>query len=69
MEENKEEIVQKLFEVLRITRAGSNLTSMEYKEEGYDEYVVLTFDNGYSRMVNVSADSGKAMINDVLRYL
>lgn len=69
MDENKVEIVQKLFEVLRITRAGSNLISMEYKEEGYDEYVVLTFDNGYSRMANVTADSGKALIIDALKYL
>ena len=69
MDENKEEIVQKLFEVLRITKAGSNLIAMEYEEEIYDEYVILTFDKGYRRIVDVTADSGKALINDVLRYL
>ena len=69
MDENKVEITQKLFECLKITRYGSDIKKMEYIEENGDEYIIVTFDNNYQKRICVTADSGKAMIMDVINYI
>ena len=69
MNEDKKLITQKLFEVLKITRCGYNIADMEYITEDGDEYVIVKFDNGYMKYINVTADSGKAMIKDVVEWI
>lgn len=40
--------------------------SVKYENEGAHELVVATFDNGYQKTANVTADSGTAMIIDII---
>ena len=63
--ENKYEITKKLEELLKLCRLS--VASAEYVQEGYDEYVIVTHENGYKRKVCVTCDSGKAMIMDVVK--
>lgn len=70
MKENKELIVDKLLEVLRLTRELSDLICLEYLADDKDnELVIATFNTGYSKVVNVSMDSGIAMISDIVKGL
>ena len=69
MEENKVEITQKLCELLQMTRFGADIAKMDYVTENYDETVIVTFNNGYQKRINVTADSGRAMIADVVKYI
>lgn len=70
MKENKELIVDKLLEVLQLTRELSDLVSLEYLVDNKDnELVVATFNTGYAKVINVSMDSGIAMISDVVKGL
>ncbi len=69
MEENKSEITQKLFETLKVTRFGRDIKSMEYVTENSDEYVIVTFDNDYQKRICVTADSGRALIKDVVEMI
>ena len=69
MEENKPEIVWDLCKLLRKTRHGSDIAMMEYAKEGYGEYVLITFDGGFQKKVDISADSGIAIIKDVLKNI
>ena len=68
--ENKKEITAKLGELLKLTRGGYDIESLEYvKEDNGDEFVFMKFDNGYSKRICVTADSGIAMIVDITRKL
>ena len=69
MEENKPEIVWDLCKLLRKTRHGSDISMMEYIKEESGEYVLITFDGGFQRKINISADSGIAIIKDVLKNI
>ena len=81
MEENKQLICNKMFDLFRSTRQFHDLISLTYvynwdedkcehiNKELPTEYVMATFNNGYKKYINVSIDSGYAMIKDVLRYL
>lgn len=70
MKENKELIVDKLLEVLQLTRELSDLDSLEYLVDDKDnEIVIATFNTGYTKAVNVSMDSGIAMISDIVKGL
>jgi len=69
MGENKQLICDKLLETLRITRYYSDLVSLDYKKVGCDEVVIATFHNGYQKRVNVSMDSGEAMIRDIVMHI
>ena len=66
MEENKTEIVWDLCKLLRKTRHGSDISMMEYVQKGYGEYVRITFEGGFQKDVDISADSGIAIIKDVI---
>lgn len=67
--ENKQEILDKLAEVIRLTRAGDDLDHFEYDEKR--ELVFAFFDESKhaSRIINVGCDSGWAMIKDVVNNL
>lgn len=68
--ENKQLILDSLCSALRLTRDQADLEALEYKEIGPDEQrVIATYGGGGSREINVSLDSGIAMIRDVLRAI
>ena len=64
MGENKSEIIQKLKELLQITRAGSGIKELILDER--ERYVTIVYEGGNKR-VNVEGDSGIALIRDVTR--
>ena len=65
--ENKHRICEALGETLKLTRAGESIDDLIYLHES--ETVKIVFRNGYAKYVSVEADSGIAMIRDVLRDL
>lgn len=68
--EDKAQICRALVPVLQITRNLEDLTSLEYIKRGdEDEIVIATFQSGYKKTVNVSIDSGTAMITDIIRHI
>jgi len=66
--ENKQQILDLLLPALKATRNLSDLESLEYKEESGDEYVIAKFPAG-EKIVNVYADSGTAMIIDIVKQI
>ena len=70
MENKQQLILDALCSALQLTRDQADLESLEYKEIGPDEQrVIAIYDGGGSREINVSLDSGIAMIRDVLRAI
>ena len=68
--ENKQLILDSLCSALQLTRDQADLEALEYREIGpAKQRVIATYDGGGSREINVSLDSGIAMIRDVLRAL
>ena len=67
MHENKQLICNYLTLALQETRGASDLVSLNYDAE--KEMVIGTFASGGIRMCNVAADSGCAMIRDIMRQL
>lgn len=65
--ENKEEIVMKLKILLKSTRAGSNIADLILNEE--ESEITILFRAGETRKVNIEADSGIAIIKDVITAL
>lgn len=73
MKEDKQEICNKLTELLKLTRGGYDVQSIEYQEVRNNpddkwplyEFAVIHYLNGYSEKVNVTLDSGVAMIKDI----
>lgn len=74
MGEDKQLIMKALLALLKLTRAGENLTGCDYiidpvSEKAAEEYVVLKMKDGYMKRVCVTADSGIALIKDVISAL
>lgn len=67
MAENKQEILDLLLPALRKTRNLYDLKKLEYNESR--ELVYATFDSGYQKVADVTADSGTSMIRDVIRQI
>lgn len=67
MAENKEKIVMLLEVLLKQTRAGKGIECLQLNEE--QDEVTIIFDSGFCRKVNIAADSGVAIIRDVLYSL
>lgn len=68
--EDKDLICKELAKLLKLTINQSDLKSLRYEIlDNNDEIVTLEWDNGYQKKVNVSADSGIAMVRDILRAL
>lgn len=65
--ENKNKIVSLLKDLLKATRAGSNIEDMLFDEK--KEKVEIQYEDGSKRKVDVAADSGIAMIVDVLKVI
>lgn len=69
--EDKELITRKIFEYLKVTWLGHDINSMEYytvPSAGF-EYVVVKFGDGTLQQINVSGDSGYAMMLDIVGEL
>lgn len=67
--ENYQVICSLFFLTLRQTRQYDDLQSLRHVEKGSERYVVAEFTNGVTRKITVTADSGIAMIKDILRNL
>ena len=68
--ENKKEILDLLLPCLQATRNLHDLAGLDYTEDEYgNETVTATFGNGYQKRANVTADSGTAMIRDILSQI
>ena len=65
--EEKQVIVGKLFEVLKLCDYTDAITRMEYIEENGDEYVKVFYHGRSMKKIDVTADSGFALIKDVIR--
>lgn len=62
--ENKREIVIRLGILLKATRAGEDIERLALSED--ENFVTIIWENGYRKNVCVEADSGTALIRDVL---
>lgn len=70
MFESKRRITDKLFELLVMTRQYADLVDLKYvKDKDGEEYIYGKFENGQIEQINVTQDSGIAMIRDVVRRL
>lgn len=68
--EDKKEICKALLPVLQKTRGLCDLTDLKYKKLGPDQEIVTAiFENGATRKINVSIDSGLAMIRDIMNHI
>lgn len=71
MKENTFIICQRLLKLIQATRAGTNVIDIEYFSNDFtdDAHVDITWANGSVKRVDVTCDSGIAMIKDVLRCI
>lgn len=67
--ENKHEILVALVLTLKRTRAYRNLIDMYLEQNSSGDYVVCKFTDCAIVSIDVSADSGIAMIRDILKGL
>ena len=69
MTEDKKAICELLCKTLQATRNGADIISIQYTDDytSGEEYAVITFKNGYAKQICVTADSGTAMILDIVR--
>ena len=67
MHENKQLICNFLTLALQETRGAHDLITLNYDTE--KEVVIGTFEGGGKKVCNVTADSGCAMIRDIMRQL
>lgn len=65
--ENKEEIVKRLKLLLMATRAGSDIDKLFLSKD--QATVTIQFNNGYKKKVCIEADSGIAIIKDVMNVI
>jgi len=69
--EDKEIICQKVAEMLRFTRAGEKIKTIEYRVDPFmeTEYAVIIWGHGEKQTVNITADSGVAIIKDICKAI
>ena len=69
MEEDKQKICDLLLPALQATRAGSKLVNLVYASDPSKETVTVVFQSGGKKVADVTADSGTALIYDVIRQI
>lgn len=69
MRENKQAILDALKVTLNLTRAGDDITALNYDKDREEVQVHFNNSNFIARRINVAADSGIAMIRDVMKGL
>lgn len=67
MRENKQMICDLLLRALQETRNLHDLVELLY--DPGKEVVIARFNNGCTKRVNVSCDSGTAMIMDIVKWI
>lgn len=67
MEEDMQLICDRLLATLQVTRGGQNITDLIYAVEPFRETVTVVFKNGSRRKIDVTSDSGVAMIYELIR--
>lgn len=66
--EDKQKIADSLCKTLQLTRGQYDLVSIKIEETPYgDEIAVATYQNGGTKKVYVTADSGMAMVADIVK--
>lgn len=65
--ENKKDIVLRLKLLLNATRAGDDIKKLVLSED--ENFVTIIWENGYKKDVCVEADSGLALIRNVVSTL
>ena len=65
--ENKQRICDLLLATLQATRYFDDLIALDYNEQ--TEIVIAGFSNGRFKFANVAADSGIAMIRDIIKQI
>lgn len=51
------------------TSERMDIDSIRYRIDGAEEYVIVTFKNGYTKRVCVTGDSDKAILMDILKVV
>ena len=67
IKEDKQKICDALLEVFKLTRERDNIVSLEYDVQ--TEIVRVGYASGFTIMINVSMDSGMALIRDVMEQI
>ena len=67
-EQKRQFVTRELSRCIVASHEGVNHLEFEYHEGG-EESVIIRFDNGYIKTVNVTGDSSPAIMIDVLRAL
>lgn len=65
--ENKKDILVQLKVLLNMTRAGMEIKEMVLSEDG--NFVSIVWKDGYRKKVCVEADSGIALVRDVMNAI
>ena len=71
MKENTFILCQRLLKLVQATRAGADVVDIEYfgNDHTDDAHADITWASGSTKRVDVTADSGIAMVKDVLQYI
>lgn len=69
LREDKQAILDALKVTLNLTRAGDDITALNYDKEREEVQVHFNNSSFAARRINVAADSGIAMIRDVMKGL
>lgn len=69
MEKNvtKADIVKALLPVIRLTRAGANVSDITLTDDG--EYANILYSDGSNSRCDVSCDSGMSLIRDICQQI
>ena len=67
--EDKEEFVQEFGKLLHVYAGRTNVRNMKDVQEGYDEFVLITFENGEQKKKCITGDSSLAIMNDIYKTL
>ena len=72
MDEDKQKICDLLLPALQATRGGGKVVALKYNpddKETNGETVTVVFQSGWKKVADVTADSGTALIFDVMRQI
>ena len=67
--EDKTSFVKAFSDLIKQTRSGSDIDSMEYEKTEHAEYVKIKYLNGHIRRIEITADSCCAIITDVIKHM
>ena len=69
MSENKQQILDYLLKAIQTTRAGADVSRLEFDSKREFVYVYFGGSDVPGRTINVAMDSGIAMLKDVLKRI